>query len=286
MKIDPHAHTLISDGSETPEELVVQARAAGLDVVGLTDHDDTSGIPRAAAVLPEGLTLLPGVEVSCYIVIADRRQTLHVLGLLPDPDDPGLTTMLRATRDGRMQRAQEMVTALTDDGHPIDWEELLARPGGRPPGRQHIADLLIAAGRVATREEAFTDKWIGTGGRYHREKIQPSVFDAITTVRAAGGVPVLAHPGDPGRGTPLNADQLAELVAFGLEGFEIDYPKHSPQVRAWLWNLADELSVFGTGASDWHGSRKAHKLGDETTSVEVYEQIVALASGAVPITSR
>ncbi|WP_261566934.1 PHP domain-containing protein [Frankia gtarii] len=285
MTIDLHTHSTVSDGTLDPEELVLHAHAAGLTTVALTDHDTMDGIPRAAAVLPRGLTLLPGVEVSCYTVIGDRRQTLHLLAYLPDPNDRTLTAMLHATREGRRQRAREMVAALAADGHPIGWEDVLARAGGRPPGRPHIADALIAARLVATREEAFTKQWIGPGGTYHREKIQPSVFDAIAAVRGAGGVPVLAHPGDPGRGTRLTAEQLAELVGFGLDGFEIDYPTHGPEVRAWLRDLAAGLGVLGTGASDFHGSRKPQQLGDETTSPEVYEEIVARASGAALITA-
>ncbi|KQC37892.1 PHP domain-containing protein [Frankia sp. ACN1ag] len=285
MTIDLHTHSTISDGTLDPEELVLQARAAGLDVVGLTDHDDMTGIPRAAAALPAGLTLLPGVEVSCYIVIGERRQTLHLLAYLPDPDNRALTAMLHATREGRRQRAREMVAALAADGHPIGWDSVARRAGGRPPGRPHIADELIAAGLVATREEAFTEQWIGPRGRYHREKVQPSVFDAIAAVRGAGGVPILAHPGDPGRGTMLTTDQLTELAGYGLDGFEVDHPKHSPQIRGWLRDLATQLGLIVTGSSDFHGSRKPQQLGDETTSAQAYQDIL-MRAGAMPIPSR
>ncbi|MFC5945785.1 PHP domain-containing protein [Micromonospora harpali] len=282
-RIDLHAHSTASDGTLTPAELVRAAGEAGLDVVAITDHDTTAGWAPAVAALPPGLTLVRGAEISCRWHGADPPVALHLLAYLFDPAEPELGAELARVRAAREVRGERIVALLRADGVELSWPEILAGAGGGTVGRPHIAQALIRAGLVATTTEAFGPEWLGE--RYRLPKDDIEVFRAVRLVRAAGGVPVFAHPRASRRGRIVPDELIVELAAAGLAGLEADHEDHSPAERAHVRALAAELGLFVTGSSDFHGTHKTVRLGAFTTSPEAYGRIVAEATGVTPVAS-
>ena len=278
MRIDLHVHSSASDGTDPPAEVARRAAAADLDVVALTDHDTMAGVAAAAAALPPGLTLVPGLELSC--LHGDR--SVHLLGYLCDPGDPALAAETELIRDDRVHRAKAMVARLAELGAPVTWEKVAAIAGGAVVGRPHIGRALAEAGVVATPADAFTADWIADGGRAHVGRYAPDVARAIALVRAAGGVPVLAHPRSPGYEI---ADRVvAGLAAAGLAGLEVFHPDHDFPERKRLTQLAIQLNLVMTGGSDDHGAFNESGLGSETTPPAQHERLLALATGSRPVT--
>ncbi len=282
--IDLHAHSTASDGLCSPTEVVRLATAAGLTVVALTDHDTTSGLAEAAGILPTGLTLLPGAEISCGIRVEHGRWvSLHLLAYLFDATEPVFAAVRARLREDRVTRARRMVEKLAADGHPVRWEQVAAQADG-VIGRPHVAEALVDAGLVSSLQAAFTPAWIGAGGRYWVGKDEPDALEAIRLVRDAGGVSVLAHPYASTRGPTIGPDVIAAMARAGLRGLEVDHPDHPQQARARLRRLATDLGLIVTGASDFHGPSKPQRLGAETTSGHAYEALIAEAYGAQPLT--
>jgi predicted metal-dependent phosphoesterase TrpH len=284
-RIDLHAHSNASDGTTPPAEFVREAAAAGLDVVAITDHDTTAGWAPAVEALPAGLTLVPGAELSCKWYGAPGRPIgLHMLAYLFDPSDAALDAAMAAVRQSRLGRAERMVELLVADGVPITWEDVLEVAEGGTVGRPHIGRVLVAAGLVADVQEAFDSPWLGSQ-KYRVQKADLDVFDAIRLVRQAGGVTVFAHPRANRRGKTVPSSLIAELAAAGLTGLEADHADHDPAERAEVRALAAELGLVVTGSSDFHGTNKAVRLGENaTTTRAVYEQLVAGATGYAPVT--
>ncbi|AXO33039.1 PHP domain-containing protein [Micromonospora sp. B006] len=282
-RIDLHTHSTASDGTLDPAELVRAAADAGLDVVALTDHDTTAGWAPAVAALPPGLTLIRGAEISCRWFGVEPAIPLHLLAYLFDPDEPELAAELARVRRAREVRGERIVRLLQADGIQVSWTEILAGADGGTVGRPHIAQALIRAGLVATTSEAFGPDWLGE--RYRLPKDDIEVFRAVALVRAAGGVPVFAHPKASRRGRIVPDELIAELAAAGLAGLEADHEDHDAAEREHVRRLAAELGLLVTGSSDFHGTHKTVRLGAHTTGPEAYERIVALARGVTPVAS-
>ena len=279
MRIDLHAHSTASDGTDTPAELVRNAAAAGLDVVALTDHDTVGGYAEATAALPAGLTLVTGAELSCRL----DGVNLHMLAYLFDPREPALFRERELVRDDRTPRAQAMIDKLRALGVDITWEQVARIAGDGSVGRPHIATALVELGVVPTVSDAFTPEWLANGGRAYAEKHEFDPFDAIRLVKAAGGVTVLAHPGAVKRGDCVSEAAIAAMAAAGLDGIEVDHMDHDPDTRVRLRALAADLGLLTTGSSDYHGSRKTCRLGEYTTDPEIYGEITRRATGAFPV---
>lgn len=283
MRIDLHSHSNASDGTQPPQDVVRRARAAGVDVLALTDHDTVDGIPAAAEALPEGLTLVAGSEISCASLVDGQRVSVHLLGYLFDPTEPTLAAELAAVRQDRETRARAMVDRLAELGAPISWSDVAAVAGDAPVGRPHVGRALVDVGVVGDVESAFTRDWIGFGGRAYVPKRSLDPAAAVRLVDAAGGVSVLAHPGATKRGLTLGDGAIADLAGAGLGGLEVDHPDHDPPTRTRLRELARELGLLATGSSDDHGELTGHRLGCEATSLDTYEAIVAAATGMSPL---
>ncbi|MFC5908440.1 PHP domain-containing protein [Streptacidiphilus monticola] len=284
MRIDLHAHSNASDGTDSPAELVGNALAAGLDVVALTDHDTTAGYAEAIdAVAGTGLTLVPGAELSCRVVSGGRGVSMHLLAYLFDPAEPEFARERVLVHDDRFRRAEMIVERCRALGAPITWAQVQRIAGTGAVGRPHVASALVEAGVVPTVDAAFTADWLANKGRADVPKRETDPVTAIRLVRAAGGVPVFAHPGAAKRGATVTDETIAELAAAGLAGLEVDHTDHDAGTRDHLRGLARELGLLVTGSSDYHGSRKTVRLGANTTDPSVYEALVDQATGAKPV---
>jgi 3',5'-nucleoside bisphosphate phosphatase len=271
VRIDLHSHSTASDGTDPPAEVMRRARAAGLDVVALTDHDTLAGHVPARAALPPGLTLVPGLELSCRLA----GHSVHLLGYHLDPAHPGLAAELRAITTDRLRRGEEMVARLRGLGVGISWRQVATLAGGGVVGRPHIARAMAAAGAIADPAEAFTPDWIGTGGRAYVSRYAPDPAAAVRLIRAAGGVSVLAHPAAASRGWTIPDEAVARLAAAGLAGLEVSHPDHDRSQRLRLAALAASLGLAVSGGSDDHGSLTGHRLGCETVTPAAYEQLMS-----------
>lgn len=278
-RIDLHTHSTASDGTTTPDELVREARAAGLDVVALTDHDTTAGVPAAAATLPVGLTLVSGAEISCV----HEGVSLHLLAYLFDPDEPHLAAALDELRSSRVGRAERMARRLEEAGTGVTWERVRTLATGTV-GRPHVAQALVEQGHVGSVDEAFRDDWIGTHGRFWEPKPELDVLRCIELVAGAGGVTVFAHPAAVTRGRTVDAAAVAAMAEAGLAGLEVDHVDHDDRARRCLRGLAAELGLLVTGSSDFHGSNKEIPLGAHTTAPEVWAALAVRATGAQVLT--
>lgn len=283
MVIDLHTHSSVSDGTDTPTELITTAASAGLSVVALTDHDTTAGWDEAAAALPAGLSLVRGAELSCASPNGrGGTTTVHLLAYLFDPAAPTIVTEQSRLRAERRVRLQRMAELMAEDGYPIDPVELMAGlPADSPAGRPHLAMAMVAAGLVASVDEAFAE-FLNTRGRYHVSRRDTPVHAAIQMIADAGGVTVLAHAFARHRGPTVSADVIKDLAAAGLTGLEVDHPDHDPATRAELGALAEDLSLIRTGSSDYHGTNKTIRIGQESTSEASFDALVARSSG-VPV---
>jgi predicted metal-dependent phosphoesterase TrpH len=275
VRIDLHTHSSASDGTDPPAEVMERARARGLDVVALTDHDTVGGLDAARAALPPGLVLVPGMELSATL---DGR-SLHLLAYLFDPDYPPLAEAVASIRDDRVRRARVMVDKLAALGTGVTWDQVTAIAGDGVVGRPHIARALAGTGTIGAPADAFTTDWIGDGGRAYEDKYALATAEAIALIRAAGGVSVLAHPRS--EGYEVSDDQIRALAAAGLTGLEVWHPDHSPAVRGRLRVLAAGLGLIPTGGSDDHGALSGHRLGTQLTPPDAFERLTAATTGAV-----
>jgi predicted metal-dependent phosphoesterase TrpH len=278
--IDLHAHSSVSDGTETPAELVAAAVDAGIGVLAITDHDSTAGWdPAVEAARGTGLTLVPGLELSTQLDYA----SVHVLAYLVNPADAALVSELERIRAERVDRAEAMVRRIAVD-YKLDWDDVLAQTTPESTiGRPHIADALVARGHVRDRTAAFASILHWRGG-YYRPHRAPEPVEGVRLIVAAGGVPVIAHPGARGPERVLTDDRIAELVDAGLFGIEVAHRDNPPRSRARWAEVARRYGLVTTGSSDYHGAGKPNRLAENTTSPEVYAAIVARGTGSAPVT--
>jgi predicted metal-dependent phosphoesterase TrpH len=275
-RIDLHSHSTASDGTDPPAEVMRRARAAGLDVIALTDHDTLAGHDEARRALPPGLALVPGMELSCRL----DGHSVHLLAYHVDPAHAGLAEQLHAITTDRVRRARDMVGKLRELGVDITWEQVAAIAGDGVVARPHIARAMVAAGAIARPDQAFAPEWIGPGGRAYVSRYALDPVDAVRLVSSAGGVSALAHPGVPQGGWKIGDEAVARLAAAGLAGLEVAHPDHDDAERIRLAALAATLGLVSSGGSDDHGSLTGHRLGCETIAPGEYERLMSLAAGA------
>lgn len=279
MRIDLHAHSAASDGTQHPADVVRSARDAGLDVVALTDHDTTSGWDEAAVAVAEtGVALVRGMEVSC----SHQGISIHLLSYLHDPAAPGLLGEIERARESRGSRARRIVERLQARFPELTYDDVLAQVrDGATIGRPHIADALVALGACRDRNEVFRD-YLHDGSPYYLSYYAPDAVAAVRLVREAGGVPVMAHPFAATRGRVVDDAVIEAMAEAGLAGLEVDHRDHDASQRAHAAALTRSLGIFRTGSSDYHGDGKLNRLGEHLTSPDVLERIEAAAAG-VPV---
>lgn len=283
MRIDLHAHSNASDGTDAPADVVAAAAAAGLDVVALTDHDTTAGWDEAFGARPAGLTIVPGVEFSCVHTSGDgRRISLHLLAYLLDPHNAELQAEWERLRVSRRTRAETMVENMVADGYPISWPRISELAGGASIGRPHLARALVEAGVVPDVDTAFRDL-LSSRRRYYLRKADTDVFDALALIRAAQGLPVFAHPIARERGPVVSDETIAAMAEAGLVGLEVGHPDHALDDREHAARLAQDLDLIVTGSSDYHGTNKASRLGDELTDPRQYRRLLELPTALRPV---
>ncbi len=272
--IDLHTHTTCSDGTDRPRDLVNKAIVQGLEVLGISDHDTTSGWEEATQALRGSLKLALGAEISC---LTTDGVSVHMLGMLFDPNHKEMQTVLEETRDGRLPRMRKMIEKMRAEGMDISIEDVeKAMPVGATMGRPHLADALVAKKIVKSRDEAFIDL-LHNDSRFYVSHAAPTPVEAIALIRRAGGVAVIAHPFASHRGQILKPDDFADLVAAGLNGIEVDHRDQNPDERAMLRAIAQELDLVVTGSSDYHGTGKMNLLAENHTSREEWQKLESQA---------
>ncbi len=275
-RIDLHLHSNRSDGQLDPAAVMAAAGKAGLKAVALTDHDTVAGLGEARrAADAAGLSFVPGIEFSCY----DQRGSTHLLGYFIDPDDPALASELEAAREGRLQRAGEMVERLRGLGVEISLDEVVAQASAQGAiARPHVARALVAGGWVRHYGEAF-ERFIAAGGPAYvpTRRIDPA--EGIRRIHAAGGLAVLAHGGKT-----HGKRAIRELAQHGLDGLETLHPDHGLVEVRKLRGLARELELLETGGSDWHGHAEGRRvgLGSLPVPIEWYLRLRDAAERARP----
>jgi 3',5'-nucleoside bisphosphate phosphatase len=256
---------------------VAEAAACGLRVLALTDHDTVAGVPEAqAAGARHGVEVVPGVELS--VALADGQE-VHLLGYFVDIEDPALLAGLAGYARAREERMERMIDRLRRVGAPVDSDRVRELAGHGTVGRPHLARALTEAGHAADLPDAFA-RYIG-GGKpafVPRPRVDPR--EAIALVRAAGGVPVLAHPYSAGGVGSV----LDWLVPAGLLGLEVDYGEYTTEEREVLRAIAARRGLIATGGSDYHGPgvRADRQLGMVSVPLATVEALRA----AVPTNQR
>ncbi len=269
MAADLHVHTNASDGTDTPEQVVLLAKKIGLKAIGITDHDTTEGIePAMRAARQLSLELIPGVELSTE----KHGFEIHVLGYLVDPYCPDFLERLHGLRENRRERAYEMVQKLRGMGVPVTFEQVLAVAGKAAVGRPHIARVLVQTGVVSSLKEAF-DRYLGPDCPAYVPRFKYSPSEAVQLIIQSKGVPVLAHPGLAG------CDGIIpELIRAGLKGLEVYYPLHSRRQVEHYLRLCARYKLIPTGGSDYHGAE--HKTHGQLAAATVPDAVVRRLKGA------
>lgn len=257
MCVDLHTHSIYSDGTSTPAELVELAVHNGLRALALTDHDTIEGVAETQQLGEQGgITILTGLEISTTL----RQYTLHILGYGIDPNHQELQQWLLPLQQGRSNRNNAILHKLQDLGINISAEEIRTISHCGQTGRPHFARLLIAKGVVDSFDAAFR-LYLGRNKPAWERRFSYSAAETIAMIHRAGGVAVLAHPGQLDPEMRAQPPLIRELTLRGLDGLEIYYPTHSKKMRKNLMAMAAECGLIATGGSDFHGdTRPANRL--------------------------
>ena len=256
LGIDLHIHSTASDGSLTPADIIDHAQKLNLAAIAITDHDSVDGSKEALQIdIPPSLHFLTGVEISAaHPPFFPGSGSFHILGYAIHLDNRDLNQALSKLQDARKNRNPEILKRLNKLGFRISLEEVNQEIGEGQLGRPHIAYAMLKKGFVASINEAF-DKYLGNAGPAYVDKDRIECEQAISIIRAAGGVPVLAHPALLNIENNQKLDALLQnLVKIGLAGIEVYYPGHSPQQIRQYTELAENYGLLMTGGTDFHGS--------------------------------
>jgi hypothetical protein len=264
--VDLHSHTTASDGALAPRDLVRLAARHGVQVLAVTDHDSTEGLPEAIdEAARHGIEIVPGLEINTDVPGAE----IHVLGYCVDWQAEWFQAFLREQRAERTARVHRIVERLTGLGMPLAADEVFAICKEGSPGRPHVAQAMVNRGYVKSVREAF-DRWLRTDGPANVPRRRLTPAEAVAVIRRADGVPVLAHPGLANRD-----EMIPGLVAAGLAGIETYYPEHSVGQITGYRRMCQRLRLVATGGSDYHGSHtgRASTVGSPHIPLEVWHAL-------------
>jgi predicted metal-dependent phosphoesterase TrpH len=277
--IDLHTHSVFSDGTNTPEELVEMAEKRGLKALALTDHDTVGGVPRLLAAA-ENLSVeaVPGIELSADC----DRGTMHILGYFIDYTCPVLLEKINIVQQGRNVRNQEILKKLNKLGYILQWSDVQRHAGEDVIGRPHFAQALLERKHVKSKKAAF-DLLLAKGRPGYAERYRYSAQECIELIRKAGGVSVLAHPAT----LYLPDDQLRAVVVglkdFGLDGIEAHYGEHRPENMRKFIQWAKELDLICSGGTDFHGKNTPDlKLGRGFGQLNVPDEVLDNLKAGIP----
>ncbi|MDD4843375.1 MAG: PHP domain-containing protein [Anaerotignum sp.] len=253
--VDLHTHSHCSDGTFSPEGLVLLAKKQGLSAIALTDHDTIDGIEELLmAGKNHGIETIPGIELAARCQ-SFHQPELHIVGLGFDPKASVWTEQMETIQQNRHNRNIKMAAQLTQIGLPVTIEEVFQNAGGEIITRAHFANVLLKKGYVYTRDEAFS-KYLSQGLPGYVPRILSTPGECIEAIHLAGGISILAHP----TLYHLAQDQLdalcQELAPLGLDGIECFYSTYTPSQRKNMMKLAKRYSLFPSGGSDFHGENK------------------------------
>lgn len=262
---DLHVHTVFSDGTYTPEELIPESVTAGIAAIGVVDHDSVSGIPRCIqAAKAQDIEVLPGIELTAEY----EGKEIHILGYLLDYQNRNLSEKLEVLQNRRIERVYNIINKLRDLGLDIEAEEVFEVAKEGTVGRLHIARAMFAKGLVGSVFEAFK-MYIGDRCPAFALGFRFSPAEAIKLIREAGGIPILAHPYTLGRD-----ELIPEFIGYGLMGLEAYYCEHSQGMVNFYLRMAEEHNLLVTGGSDFHGSAKPDvKIGSIKVPYELVERL-------------
>lgn len=248
--IDLHCHSIFSDGSLSPEELIALAEEGGLSALALTDHDTTEGLPRFfAAAEKSSVTPIVGVELSTE----EGGLPVHILGYGFDPEHRDLQTLLDWVKEGRATRNHKILEKLQTLGYELTFEEVLEYSPDGVVGRPHFAQALMDRGHFSSKEKVFK-QLLGRGCAAYVNRHRLSSDQCIDLITKAGGMAVLAHPGQLRLTNTRLRKLLRSLKAKGLGGMEVVYSSHKPHQVAAYEQICHELDLLPTGGSDFHGA--------------------------------
>ncbi len=269
MKADLHVHTTASDGTDSPEEVVAKAASIGLGCLAITDHDTIKGIkPAIEAGKKYKVEIIPAVELSAEY---DGKET-HILGYMIDVENQALNSKLSFLCTARENRIYDILRSLKKINIDLDFDRVSEIAGGGSIGRPHIAMAMIEQGIVSTLDEAF-GLYIGEGKPGFIPRYKLSTAQAVKIIRNAGGVAVLAHPGDS-----FDEKLISSLIKEGVQGIEAHHPSHKPETSELYVKICKSYGLVATGGSDYHGEgRNSNFLGSCTVDGQTVDRLKSLA---------
>lgn len=251
-QIDLHVHSTESDGTFSPQEVLYAAKDAGLLAFALTDHDTCAGIAKINDLAKsENIELIPGIELSTSY----EEKEIHIVGLYIDPKNPLLLQKTADFQNCRSQRNELIIEALQKEGFAITMQELVAENKDSVITRANIARYLYQHGYIKSIQEAF-DKYIGDGCRCYINRFKVSAPEAVSLIKQAGGIAILAHPLLYHFSTARLQKLIDVLKEAGLDGIEAIYSSHSSSDERFLKKLAVQNELLISGGSDFHGENK------------------------------
>jgi hypothetical protein len=264
---DLHLHTIFSDGTYTPSELITESKNCGLSAISVVDHDTVESIePIREAAKTSDIEILPGIELSAE----HKGHEVHILGYLIDYSNKNLIEKLAFLNKNRIERIYKITDKLKSIGLNISPEAVFDIAGKATVGRLHVARALVKEGLVCSVFEAF-QKFIGDKCPAYYLGFKFSVSEAIRLVRDAGGISVLAHPYSIN-----NDDFIREFIDDGVMGIEVYYPEHSQSMINFYLDLARRHNLLITGGSDCHGDAKPEvRIGSIKIPYELVEKLKA-----------
>jgi predicted metal-dependent phosphoesterase TrpH len=252
-RIDLHTHSLFSDGSMTPEELVLAAKEAGLSAIALTDHDTVAGLDRAIAAGQElGVEVVPGVELS-----TEGISQVHILGYFIDRTHPALTESFALQQQERRRTHEAYMKKLNDYGFAITEEEVRRVAPVGSIGRAHYAKVMMEKGYVKSVPEAFA-KYLFVGAPCYVKRNVMTPEQGISLIKKAGGVAFFAHPYQTKLSDGEIFDLMKQLKEAGLDGVEGYYSEYTPEMGEKFRKMATDLDLLLSGGSDFHAAMKPH----------------------------